>query len=219
MLVPEGNAVAVIGHIAFWVLINYVLISFVEHIIHRYLMHMRRLPHLVYRLSPYLLDVFEAHAVRHHLQWYKTFNYEPEPVGREENLDIRLVDTAAILTGSAPIWLLEMWLWPTAGFLYMVMMFIHNRLWSSLHRQMHIPQGVLFKDWPVFTFLARYHFMHHQMVGKNFNLVFPLADLFMGCVAKPRLRDIRKMVGIGLLCPRRKRTIYSSEPAVPVNVS
>jgi hypothetical protein len=113
-------------------------------------------------------------------------------------------DTAAIILGTAPIWLLEMWVWPTAGFTYVAMWFIHNRLWGMLHRQMHIPQDSFYKDWAVFNFLARYHFMHHQRVGRNFNVVFPLADFLMRCVAAPRLRDVRAMLNLGLLCSIRK---------------
>ena len=77
--------------------------------------------------------------------------------------------------------------------------FAHNRLWNALHRQMHIPEDVFFKDWKVYRFLARYHFMHHQMNGRNFNVVCPLADFVLCRTAKPRVRDIRNMLTLGLL--------------------
>ena len=47
--------------------------------------------------------------------WYKQFNYEPHPLGKEENLNILLVDTAAILLATTPIWALWMWCFPSWG--------------------------------------------------------------------------------------------------------
>jgi hypothetical protein len=188
-----------------WVVINYVVISFVEHLIHGYLMHAKRFPSRIYTLFPYLAYVFDSHAVRHHRRWYKKFNHEPDTIGREENLAIGLVDTIAIISGTAPIWLAEMWVWLPGGLLYVFMMYGHNYLWNILHRQMHIPQNIVFKDWTVYKFLARYHFMHHQKIGQNLNIVFLGADFLMGTVAKPRLRDIREMLNLGLLFPQRKK--------------
>ena len=207
----------VICKIILFIFINYVIISFLEHVIHRFLMHRRILPAYIYTIIPYFTETFEAHAVRHHRKWYKTFNSETNLIGKEENLKILLVDTVVILIGTAPIWVLLQWLSPLCGFIYPVMVFLHNRLWGLLHRQMHIPGDVFFKNWAVYRFLARYHFMHHQMTYTNFNVVFPLADLFMRRIAKPRIRDIREMLRLGLLSPRARRGRANSEKRLSLN--
>ena len=205
MVWDEHQFLATILRGSFFILMSYVIISFVEHITHRYLMHMNKFHSIFCKLSPYLYDVFHAHAILHHGKWYKQFDHEPDPVGKEVNLAIRLLDTAVVLIFTVPIWGLVMWISPLGGCILVVMAFFHHRLWSILHRQMHIPKDIFFKNWAVYKYLARHHFMHHQMVGKNFNVVFPLADVFMGRVAKPRLRDVREMLYLGHLAPKTKR--------------
>jgi len=185
-----------------WVAFSYVFVSFSEHQIHRHLMHKKRLPKWVYRASPYILDVFEAHAVRHHATWYKEFDYEPDPVGREENLDIKWTETFVILACLLPLLATMAWLFPLGCGIFLAVAILHNRLWNVLHRQMHIPQQTFFKNWGVYHFLARHHFMHHQQVGKNYNIVFPLADFVLGSVARPTISDRKEMLRLGYLAPR-----------------
>ena len=186
------------GYVVLLVVSNYVIISFLEHLIHRYLMHQKILPKMLYRYSSYLEQVFFAHALGHHKKWYKVFNFEPDPKGKEENLKILLVDTAIILCATTPIAVVWMWIAPAGAVIYILMVFIHNRLWGVLHREMHIPSGAFFVDWAIYKYLARYHFLHHQQVGKNFNVVFPLADFCLGYTANPKLRDIRGMIRLNL---------------------
>jgi hypothetical protein len=68
---------------------------------------------------------------------------------------------------------------------------------------MHIPKQAFFRNWGAFQFLARHHFMHHEQVDKNFNVVFPLADFVLGSVARPTLGNVREMMRLGYLAPRR----------------
>ncbi|TKB58885.1 MAG: hypothetical protein E8D49_10890 [Nitrospira sp.] len=190
---------------AMYLLLSYGIISFVEHIIHRYFMHMKWLPAAVYRAYPFFNTTYEAHAVRHHGRWYKRFDYEPDPVGRFDNLTFKLSDSLAMLISTLPLWAPLIFFSPFGGCVFVASAFVHNRLWNALHRQMHIPEDVFFKDWKVYRFLARYHFMHHQMNGRNFNVVCPLADFVLCRTAKPRVRDIRNMLTLGLLYPRTIR--------------
>jgi hypothetical protein len=187
------------------IIMNYVIGSFMEHFIHRYFMHMKILPKEMYAKFPYLSTVFEAHAVRHHLKWYKQFNHESDPIGKEENLKILLIDTAVVLIVIAPILSVVALFSPEGAIIFILIVFVHNRLWGVLHRQMHIPSGIFFKDWTIYKSLARYHFLHHKNVKKNFNLVFPCADFLLGLMAKPRIRDIKEMLELGLLFPRTDR--------------
>lgn len=210
-----------------FLLLSYGIISFVEHIIHRYFMHMKWLPAAVYRACPFFNTTYEAHAVRHHKRWYRRFDYEPDPVGRLDNLAFTLSDSLAMLISALPLWAPLIFLSPLGGCVFVASAIVHNRLWNLLHRQMHVPEDVFFKDWKIYRFLARYHFMHHQMNGRNFNVVCPLADFVLCRTAKPRIRDIRKMLTLGLLYPRtiRMRRRVAGWPArrfatnVPVNLN
>ena len=189
-----------------WLAFSFAFVSFCEHQIHKHLMHKKRLPKWVYRASHYLLDVFEAHAVRHHATWYKEFDHEPHPQGRQENLDIKWTETVVILSSLLPMFVFLFWKFPLGGTILVGMTVLHNRLWNALHRQMHIPQETVFKNWKIFHFLARHHFMHHQQMAKNFNIVFPLADYVLRSKAKPRRRDMREMLRLGYLKPRSAAT-------------
>jgi hypothetical protein len=184
---------------------GFISISFGEHQLHRHLMHRKRLPKFVYRVAPYLLGIFEAHAVRHHAQWYREFDFEPDEYGRLENLHIGWTETFWILLGFSPIIALVMWLLPVAGTLSLLMVVFHNRLWNVIHDQMHLPREVFFKEWPVFKLLARNHFLHHVEPRSFYNVVFPFADYIMGTSIKPRQRDVKEMMRLGYLTPRTVR--------------
>jgi hypothetical protein len=188
-----------------FVLLNYVVASFLEHLIHRFLMHGRPLPQRWYRRLPYLGDVFEAHALRHHGRWYRRFDHEPDPVGREENLAIRPLDTAMIVVAATPLWALELLVWaPGAAFLVGVIV-LHSGVWNAIHRQMHLRGDAFFRDWAGYRLAARYHFLHHRHPTRNFNLVCPLADHLLGRVARPSPGDLREMLELGLVAPRGAR--------------
>ncbi len=194
-----------LGNFIGLVILNYVIISFLEHFIHRYLMHQRSFPKTWYVLGPYLHEVFCAHAIRHHRKWYKTFNFEPNPLGQKENLCILPIDTAAIILLTIPLWIVWMLISPLGGFMYVLMVIIHNQIWNRIHTQMHIPSDVFFKDWALYKYLARYHFLHHQYMGRNFNVVFPLADFCVGRMAQPNFRDVRNMLKLNLLSAKNNK--------------
>ena len=68
-------------------------------------MHTRCLPESIYKAYyPYVLDTFEAHGVRHHTQWYREFDFEPDDYGREEKLIIPLKESALMLVAALPLW-------------------------------------------------------------------------------------------------------------------
>lgn len=188
-----------------WLAVSYAFISFVEFQIHRHLMHRKRLPKWVYRVSAYILETFEAHAIRHHGIWYKEFDYEPDPQGREFNLDITLSETLVMIVCLSPVLGLFLWFFPWGCAVLLGVTLLHNQLWNLLHRQMHIPKDVFFRDWKLFHYLARHHFMHHRQTNRNYNVVFPLFDYIFRSVAKPELGDVREMLRLGYLQPKTDR--------------
>jgi len=58
---------------------------------------------------------------------------------------------------------------------------------------MHKPEQRFFSTWPIYKFLARYHWLHHRSPDKNFNVVFPLADYVLGTLAKANAVDLQCM--------------------------
>jgi len=169
-------------------------------------MHGKCLPEWMYKASPYLLDVFEAHGVRHHTIWYKDFDYETDNIGREENLEIPLKETILMIVAALPLWAPIFLFSVYGGCIFLVTSLVHNRLWSILHRQMHIPRNVFFKNWTLYKFIARNHFMHHQNNRGNFNVAFPFADFIFKSRTKPTHKDIREMLRLGYINPKSNKT-------------
>lgn len=197
-IVVGGVTLQVLG----WLVFSYAFVSFFEWQIHRHLMHRKRFPKWVYRFSPYILETFEAHAVRHHGQYYDEFDHEPDPAGREYNLDIKVGETVTIVICLAPVFALIFWLSPLGGSILLGMSVLHNQAWNLLHREMHIPQHGWLGNTAFFRFLARHHFLHHEQTSKNYNIVFPLFDYVFFTTAKPNFGDIREMLRLGYLTPR-----------------
>ena len=186
-------------------LCSYIAISFGELTIHKNLMHGKGLPKFIYRIWPYIVGIFKSHTIGHHGHWYREFDFEPDPLGRNENILIRPKGTLLALILFSPVVVLFFLVSPVLALTFIIMTFVHTKLWNVLHSQMHKPKLVFFAKWEVFRWLARYHYMHHQLSNKNYNIVFPLADYFLGTNVKPRIGDLRQMLYLGYLTPRSPR--------------
>lgn len=194
-------------HIAAGIVGSFVVLSVLEHVIHKRMMHTRGMPRFLYKVLPYLNWILEEHAVKHHGKYYKRFDFEPDPEGKEQNLVIGPVESCAMGLALSPLILLvALFVSPIAAGIFCVCGFLHNYTWGKIHRQMHIPeQNSFFRDWALFRLVARHHYMHHEYPMKNFNVVLPFADFLFGAVAKPRLRHVREMLRLGYLKPRSAR--------------
>lgn len=69
----------------------------------------------------------------------------------------------------------------------------HHWAWNKIHLEMHKPEQRGFSKWPIYKFLARYHWMHHKYPDKNFNVVFPFADYVLGTHAWATAEDRQGM--------------------------
>jgi hypothetical protein len=218
-------------HILLSTIGSVLLITFGEYAIHRHAMHRKRFPKWVYRINPDMNAQFHNHAVLHHGTYYKKFDYEPSAEGKYFNLRILPGDTLRLFVLFSPL-LIPLALFVSlysAGTL-LLMIVAHNLLWGVVHVQMHVPEGnAWFRDTAYFRFISRHHFMHHVRMGKNYNVVIPLADFIMGSATKPRLCDVREMLRLGYLKPRtalgqRRLELYrrkqeASRPmAIPLSV-
>ena len=74
----------------------------------------------------------------------------------------------------------------------------HHWIWNKIHLEMHKPEQKPFSNWPIYKFLARYHYLHHKYPDRNFNVVFPLADYILGTHANAREADLQSMRAEGL---------------------
>lgn len=218
----------ILAHVFTTFALGVVVLSFAEHAIHRHVMHRKRFSPWVYRAFPDLKAQFHNHAVLHHATYYKQFDHEPSPEGKYFNLRILAPDTLRILIAFSPILLLlAMFVSTVSAGVLLIMIVGHNLTWNAIHLQMHIPERkAWFRNTATYLFLARHHFMHHQRTGKNYNVVLPIADFILGSATKPKISDVREMLRLGYVKPR-KRSIQAErvqpervvEPSVSVSVA
>jgi hypothetical protein len=175
-----------------WLVFSCVLMSFIEHQVHRKLMHRRNF--LSARRACFK-RMFEAHALFHHKHYSKIFS--DEPVARGEDQEIRLTVRKAPIKAmpfAAPIALVS---WEGSAILVAVVVF-HHWAWNKIHLEMHKPEQRSFSRWPIYRFLARYHCMHHRHPDRNFNVVFPLADYVLGTRSRANAGDLAFLEQSGL---------------------
>ena len=161
-----------------WLIFGCILMSFIEHQVHRTLMHRKNF--LSARTASFK-RMFEAHALVHHKHYTERFSDEPVPRG--EDKEIRLTVRKAPIKAMPFASLIALASWEGAAIFVAVMTF-HHRAWNKIHREMHKPEQRRFSAWPVYRFLARYHCLHPRHMNKNFNVVFPLADYVLGTNAR-----------------------------------
>jgi hypothetical protein len=162
--------------------------SFIEHQVHQRLMHRRN--YLSERSAKYK-RVFEAHAIVHHKHYSKIFHDEPVPPGEDE--EIRLTVEKAPIK-ALPVALLIAPFSLKGALAFVGVMTFHHWTWNKIHLEMHKPEQRSFHKWPIYRFLARYHWLHHRYPDKNFNVVFPLADYVLGTCAKATPADEAAMI-------------------------
>jgi hypothetical protein len=197
-VLKEGHSVDLLFlllSIAGWLMASCIIMSFIEFFAHRYLMHKRTLPHVIYKFIPGLNRLFQNHAVLHHGRYYKVFNHEDDPQGRQ--ISIRL-DLWAPLIGGPLVWALTYPLSPLIGPAFVTVVVLHHFAWNLIHNEMHNPKPRWFGKTSFFKFFARYHWMHHKYPGKNYNIIFPGADFVFGKHVKPNASDIAEMRSIGM---------------------
>lgn len=172
-----------------WFIFSCVLMSFIEYQVHSRLMHRRSIERFK--------KTFVAHAVTHHTDHYgKVFTDEPVPPG--EDTEIRLTVRKAAIKG-LPVILLIAPFSLMGAVVFALTITLHHWIWNQIHLEMHKPEQRFFSQWPVYKFLARYHWLHHKHPNKNFNVVFPLFDYVLGSHASATAADREQMALLGFL--------------------
>ena len=175
-----------------WFIVSCILMSFIEHQVHRRLMHRRN--YLSWNTAAFK-RVFEAHAIVHHQHYSKIFSDEPVAAG--EDKEIRLTVWKAPLKALPFAAVIALVSWQGAAIFVAVMCF-HHWTWNKIHLEMHKPEHRVFSTWPIYRFLARHHWMHHRYQDKNFNVVFPLADYVLGTSVRADAVELKRMQQLGL---------------------
>lgn len=161
----------------FWAAIgligNAVFGSFFEWSLHKFVMH-RPIGGFKY--------AFQAHAVVHHQVFKADDSYHlKNPKDRETIPMAWWNGPVLILMGAAPSllvsWATGHWALLVGGIVTFIIYYI---AYEYIHWCMHLPkQRRIEKPW-VFRRLNGHHLLHHRYMHKNFNVVFPLADLCLG---------------------------------------
>lgn len=151
--------------------------SLFEWVYHRYWLHRPWLPPAM----------FTAHTLVHHqlCKHEDTFHVTEEE--QEEALTFQWW-AAPVLVGLNMIpWTLlavferfsGMAWWPVA-FTVGGVVLVYYFAYEGFHYLMHKPSMPWIERTSAFKFLKKHHQLHHVYMGKNFNVVFPLADFFLG---------------------------------------
>ena len=188
-----------------WFVVVAVVMSFIEHQVHRRLMHRK------HRLSgrlPALKKVFEHHAILHHGHYHQIFTDAPVPPGHDRHLRLSLTEG---LLEALPIAVLMTTLSWQGAMTFVMVVCLHHGMWNQIHLEMHKPEQRFFSQWATYKFLARHHYLHHRYPHKNFNVVFPLADYVLGTNVRASQADLEDMARLGLLPWRRAKAPVGSE--------
>jgi hypothetical protein len=172
-----------ISEAVFWPAVGFfcavIYSSFFEWVLHRYVMHR---PLWKFRYP------FEAHALIHHRVFRADESYHLIHAKDAQTIPMAwwngpVLVAAGTLPFVAMAWWLGRWgllggaLAASAGY-YATYEYIH---WC-----MHLPRKRNVERSGFFFRLNGHHLLHHRYMGKNFNVVLPLADLLLGTL---RLRS------------------------------
>lgn len=156
-------------------LIAFVYGSFCEWVLHKFVMH-KPLGKFTY---PYT-----AHTKTHHRQFraneaYHLIDSEKQSKGKIPMAWWNFLVFIAVfpLPFVIPAVLWENWLIWFGAFLAVGCYYV---IYEYIHWCFHLPKERRVEMCWLFRRLNGHHLLHHRYMGKNFNVVFPLADLCLG---------------------------------------
>jgi hypothetical protein len=168
------------------VLVVIVQASFFEWIYHRYWLHRPWLPP----------QMFTAHTLVHHQLCKHDDTFHVHDEEQEEALTFQWWGGPLLIAINLVPWTGAWWLLRATGAplsLFVVCLIavvttfcLYYAAYEGFHYLMHRPTIAWIERSLLFRFLERHHRIHHAHMGKNFNVVVPLADLVLGTLL---LRD------------------------------
>lgn len=158
--------------ILLWLVFSYIALSLIEYMAHRFPMHNARLAR-----SPlgrlFFKDAFESHTKLHHGRFYRNFQNDSDPAAKFVSLEL---DPGYMLKLTSVIWIPLLVISLTGGLVFIISVFIHGLIWTTIHREMHEPEGRWFSSFKLYKYWCQYHKIHHEHPGRNYNVVCPLMD-------------------------------------------
>ena len=161
----------------FWTSVGFltatVYASFFEWILHRYLMH-RPVGGFRY---PY-----ERHTLIHHRIFRADHTYHLIHAKDAETIPMAWWNGPALIAVGLIPFVLTAWLTAHWGLLCGACMacMAYYGAYEYMHWCMHLPKRRRVERSGIFFRLNGHHLLHHRYMGRNFNVVLPLADLCLG---------------------------------------
>jgi hypothetical protein len=154
--------------------------SLFEWVYHRYWLHRPWLPP----------QMFTAHTLVHHQLCKHDDTFQVHDEEQEEALTFQWWGGPALVTLNLIPWVGVCWglialngpgLALVSGMAALsVTFFLYYAAYEGFHYLMHRPSIAWIENRRAFKFLEHHHRLHHVHMGKNFNVVLPLADLMLG---------------------------------------
>jgi sterol desaturase/sphingolipid hydroxylase (fatty acid hydroxylase superfamily) len=147
--------------------------TFFEWAVHRWLMHR---PLLGFDYA------FRTHALNHHKKFKADETYHL--IRHEDKFDIPMawwngpvLIVMCMLPFVAVGWAVGHWAFALAALPVFV---LYYAAYEYLHWCMHLPKSRRVEKSELFRRLNGHHLLHHRYMNRNYNVVFPLADLLTG---------------------------------------
>ena len=148
-----------------------------EWVYHRYWLHRPWLPP----------QMFTAHTLVHHQLCKHDDTFHVEEEEQEEALSFQWWGGPLLVLINMIPWALAAYLlrktefpgWAVTGVIGAVIL-LYYYAYEGFHYLMHKPTLPWIERSRFFRFIERHHRLHHVYMGKNFNVVLPLADLCLG---------------------------------------
>jgi len=175
-----------------WLVFSCILMSFIEHQVHRRLMHR---PNFLSARTASFKRMFEAHALVHHKHYTEIFSDEPVPRGEDKEIRLTVRKAPIKAIPFAAVIALASW---QGAVIFVAVVIFHHWAWNKIHLEMHKPEARVFSTWPIYRFLARHHCLHHRHPNRNFNVVFPLADYVLRTNVRANASDLTYVEQWGL---------------------
>lgn len=181
----------VISFISYLVIL-YIICSFYEYVLHRYIMHgdpetLKKVPFLGCKL---------ADTARSHLEHHKAVNIDMTLKDEDKSIDgvyfsWRLTFLFIIILYATG----KLCKLPSPMLIAIITVLLHNLLWNNWHTRFHkykfpvnstdgLPKLDNFPTQMqgIYSYLFKYHAIHHSQKGNkyNYNIIFPLFDHFFG---------------------------------------
>lgn len=170
-----------------------VLASFFEWALHKYVMHR---PFFSFRYP------FQAHAVVHHKVFKADDSYHLITESDKETIPMAWWNgIVLILIFSIPFGIISYFTGQWGIYTGAILAFSsYYGTYEYIHWCMHLPKARrIEKPW-WFRRLNGHHLLHHRYMHKNFNVVFPLADLILGTLMVRSKLHFKQATGPSVPC-------------------